>query len=43
MFSGVGTAIITPFLKNGEVDYEAIKKITRFQLESKIDAIIKLP
>ncbi|HED08760.1 MAG TPA: 4-hydroxy-tetrahydrodipicolinate synthase [Ignavibacteria bacterium] len=42
MFSGVGTAIITPFLKNGEVDYEAIKKITRFQLESKIDAIIIL-
>lgn len=42
MFSGVGTAIITPFLNNGEVDYEAIKKITRFQLESKIDAIIIL-
>lgn len=42
MFSGVGTAIITPFLKNGVVDYEALKKITRFQVENKIDAIVIL-
>ena len=42
MFSGVGTAIITPFLKNGEVDYEALKKITHFQVENNIDAIVIL-
>ena len=42
MFSGVGTAVITPYLKNGEVDYEALKKITRFQVKNKIDAIIIL-
>ncbi|MCH7827429.1 MAG: 4-hydroxy-tetrahydrodipicolinate synthase [Bacteroidetes bacterium] len=42
MFSGVGTAIITPFLKNDEVDYEALKNITRFQVENKVDAIVIL-
>ncbi|MCH8941929.1 MAG: 4-hydroxy-tetrahydrodipicolinate synthase [Bacteroidetes bacterium] len=42
MFSGVGTAIITPFLKNYEVDYEALKNITRFQVENKVDAIVIL-
>ncbi len=42
MFSGVGTAIITPFLKNEEVDYESLKKITRFQVENKTDAVVIL-
>jgi len=42
MFSGVGTAIITPFLKNGEVDYESLKKIILFQIENSVDAIIIL-
>lgn len=42
MFSGVGTAIVTPFLKNDEVDYEALKNITRFQVENKVDAIVIL-
>ena len=42
MFSGVGTAIITPFLKNGEIDFEALKKITHFQAENNIDAIVSL-
>ncbi|PJA98548.1 MAG: 4-hydroxy-tetrahydrodipicolinate synthase [Ignavibacteriales bacterium CG_4_9_14_3_um_filter_30_11] len=42
MFNGVGTAIITPFLKNGEVDYNSLKRITKFQTDNKIDAIIIL-
>ena len=42
MFNGVGTAIITPYFKNGEVDYRAIKKITLFQIENCIDAIVIL-
>lgn len=42
MFKGVGTAIITPFLKNGGVDYDALKKITKYQIDNKIDAIIIL-
>jgi len=42
MFKGVGTAIITPFLKNGEVDYNSLKKITKYQIDNRIDAIIIL-
>jgi len=42
MFKGVGTAIITPFLKNGEVDYDSLKRITKFQTDNKIDAIVIL-
>ncbi len=38
MFSGVGTAIITP-MKNGEIDIKALEKIVNHQLENKIDAI----
>lgn len=42
MFKGAGTAIITPFDGEQNVDYGALKKITRHQLENKIDAIIIL-
>lgn len=38
MFSGTGTAIITP-MKNGIIDVESLKKIVNFQLENGIDAI----
>jgi len=39
VFTGAGTAIITPF-KNGEIDYENYYKLIEFQIENKIDAII---
>lgn len=39
IFTGCGTAIITPF-KNGEVDYEAFGKIIDEQIEAGIDSII---
>jgi 4-hydroxy-tetrahydrodipicolinate synthase len=42
MFKGVGTALITPFDKNLNVDYGAIKKICRQQVEGGIDALIVL-
>jgi len=42
MFTGVGTAIITPFFNNGMVDYESLKKITNYQIRQKVDAIIVL-
>jgi 4-hydroxy-tetrahydrodipicolinate synthase len=42
MFKGVGTAIITPFDLDQNVDYYALKKITRLQVDSGIDAIIIL-
>ncbi|MCX7654521.1 MAG: 4-hydroxy-tetrahydrodipicolinate synthase [Fervidobacterium sp.] len=39
MFTGVGTAIVTPF-SNGEVDYEAYKRLVKWQVESGVKAII---
>jgi 4-hydroxy-tetrahydrodipicolinate synthase len=42
MFKGVGTAMITPFDENEEVDYESLKKIVKFQLTNNIDSLIVL-
>lgn len=42
LFKGTGTALITPFNTDYEVDYEALKKIINFQLGSGVDAIILL-
>lgn len=39
IFTGCGTAIITPF-KDNKVDYEAFGKIIDFQINNNIDAII---
>ena len=40
IFTGAGTAIVTPFKANGEVDYETFAKNIEFQIENGIDAII---
>lgn len=42
MFKGAGTAIITPFDKDLNVDYNALKKVTKHQVDNGIDAIIIL-
>lgn len=42
MFKGVGTALITPFKDNGEVDYELFDRILDYQLENGIDALVVL-
>ena len=39
LFEGCGTAIITPFTKDG-VNYEEFKKMIEFQIKEKADAII---
>ena len=39
IFSGVATALITPF-KHGKIDYAALKKIIEFQIKSDIDALV---
>lgn len=39
-FRGVYTAIVTPFKKDESVDYEALKKIIEFQIESGVDGIV---
>ncbi len=39
MFTGVGTAIVTPF-SNGDVDYGSYEKLVRWQIESGVKAIV---
>lgn len=40
IFEGSGVAIVTPFLENGEVDYESFRKLIEFQIENGTDCII---
>lgn len=40
IFIGSGVAIITPFSKDGEIDYELFSKLIEFQIANKTDAII---
>ena len=40
IFKGAGTAIITPFDENGNVDYLRLEKLVDFQIENGIDSII---
>jgi 4-hydroxy-tetrahydrodipicolinate synthase len=39
VFSGVATALITPF-KNGSVDYDSMERIIEWQISSGIDALV---
>ena len=39
LFKGSGCALVTPF-KNGNPDFEAVKRITEYQIEGGTDAII---
>ena len=38
-FAGVYTALVTPF-RNGEVDYEALKKLVELQIAAKVSGIV---
>ncbi|MDZ7623965.1 MAG: 4-hydroxy-tetrahydrodipicolinate synthase [Ignavibacteriaceae bacterium] len=40
MFKGTGTALITPFKADQSVDYEALIKIVKHQLDGGVDALI---
>ena len=42
MFKGVGTAIITPFDKEENIDYKVLRDLVNFQINSGIDSIIVL-
>lgn len=39
-FTGAITAIVTPFLENGEVDIEALKELVEFQIKNGINGIV---
>ena len=40
MFKGTGTALITPFKADQSVDYDALKRIVRQQLDGGVDALV---
>lgn len=40
LFKGSGVALVTPFKKDGSIDYIALRNIIDFQIENKTDAII---
>ena len=40
LFVGAGVAIITPFDKDGQIDFERFSKLIEFQIANKTDAII---
>ena len=42
MFYGTGTALLTPFDEQHEVDYAALKKITKYQVENNVEMLIVL-
>lgn len=39
-FSGLGTALITPFKKGGEIDYTSMEKLIEFQIKSGVDYLV---
>jgi 4-hydroxy-tetrahydrodipicolinate synthase len=41
MFSGVYTALITPF-KNGKIDYDALEKILENQIKAGVDGVLPM-
>jgi 4-hydroxy-tetrahydrodipicolinate synthase len=40
MFTGVGTALVTPFTKSGELDERAVRQLGRRQIEAGIDFLV---
>ncbi len=39
-FKGVGVAMVTPFKSNGEINFEALKKLTRFLIDNGINYLV---
>lgn len=40
LFEGVGVALITPFTKDNQINYEKLEELIEFQIANKTDAII---
>jgi 4-hydroxy-tetrahydrodipicolinate synthase len=40
MFAGTGTALITPFAKDGSIDEEALRRLVNFQEENGVEVLI---
>ena len=42
LFTGAGVALITPFTKNGDVDFEALERVIGNQLKGGMDYLVAL-
>lgn len=42
ILSGTGVAIVTPFTKKGDVDFDALHKMIDFVIEGKVEYIVTL-
>ena len=40
IFTGVATAVVTPFKKNYEIDYKALKTLIEFNVKNKVKAML---
>jgi len=40
LFKGTGTALVTPFTPNGDIDETALKKIVEYQIKGGVEAIL---
>jgi 4-hydroxy-tetrahydrodipicolinate synthase len=40
MFTGVGTALVTPFTRSGELDEQAVRRLGRRQIDAGIDFLV---
>ena len=39
-FKGTGVALVTPFRKEGEVDFNALQKLVEFQIENGVNYLV---
>ena len=39
-FTGVYTALVTPFTVNGEVDYQKLRELVEFNIAGGVDGIV---
>ena len=39
-FTGTGVALVTPFRKEGEVDFNALQKLVEFQIENGVNYLV---
>ena len=39
---GVGTALVTPFTKKGDIDFEALERVVEFSIDGGVDFLVAL-
>lgn len=39
-FTGAGVALVTPFLENEQIDFEALRRLVRMQIDEGTDFLV---